>query len=60
MNNTPSYGIVTNKPITCTFCGAQVNGQVIQIQNQNTKQIENICKWVCARCGNLVKMGKVN
>lgn len=59
MDNTPSYNTVTNKPISCTFCGAQINGQVTQVQNSATKQIENICKWVCYRCGNLVKMGKV-
>jgi hypothetical protein len=51
---------VTNKPIGCTFCGASVQGQVTQIQNPYTKQLENICRWVCSRCGNLVKMGKVN
>ena len=60
MNNTPSYNTVTNRPIACTFCGANVSGQVSPIQNQQTKETENICRWVCSRCGNLVKVGKVN
>lgn len=59
MNNNPSYSSVTNKPVGCTFCGAQVQGNVTPVQNPHTKAVENICRWVCARCGNLVKMGKV-
>jgi C4-type Zn-finger protein len=59
MNNNPSYSSVTNKPVGCTFCGAQVQGNVTPIQNPHTKAVESICRWVCARCGNLVKMGKV-
>jgi C4-type Zn-finger protein len=55
MNNT-----VTNKPIGCTFCGANVQGQITQVQNPYTKAVENICRWVCSRCGNLVKTGKVS
>lgn len=59
MNINPSYNTVSNRPIACTFCGAHVNGQVNQVKNSNTQEVENICKWVCSRCGNLVKVGKV-
>ena len=59
MNNT-SYAEVTNRPIPCTFCGAHVAGQVNQVTNPITKITESICRWVCSRCGNLVKMGKVS
>ena len=58
--NTTSYNTVTNRPIACTFCGASVSGKVTPVQNQHTKEVENICRWVCSRCGNLVKMGKTN
>jgi len=59
MTNT-TYTSVVNRPIPCSFCGAQVQGQVNQIPNSATRTTENICRWVCARCGNLVKMGKVS
>jgi hypothetical protein len=58
-NNKPQYQNVTNRAIGCTFCGAQVNGKVNPIQNNRTKEIVNECRWVCSRCGNLVKIGKV-
>lgn len=57
MNTNPN--VVTNKPIGCTFCGAHVQGQVQQVQNPVTKVVENVCRWVCSRCGNLVRMGKL-
>jgi hypothetical protein len=60
MNNQSSYATVANRPIACTFCGAHVQGQVTPIQNPNTKITENVCKWVCSRCNNLVRVGKVN
>jgi hypothetical protein len=56
MNTNPN--VVTNRQIGCTFCGANVQGQVQQVQNPVTKTVENVCRWVCSRCGNLVKMGK--
>ena len=59
MNNT-SYAQVDNRPIACTFCGAHVTGQVNQTTNPITKAVESICRWVCGRCGNLVKVGKVS
>lgn len=58
MNTNPN--VVANRPIGCTFCGAHVQGQVQQVQNPVTKVVENVCRWVCSRCGNLVKMGKVD
>jgi hypothetical protein len=59
MNNNTSYNTVTNVPIGCTFCGAHVSGKVSSVQNPQTKQTESICRWVCSRCGNLVKVGKL-
>ena len=35
---------VTNRPIACTFCGASVSGKVTPVQNQPTKEVENICR----------------
>ena len=55
-----NYSIVNNRPISCTFCGASVHGQVTETLNRATNTTEKICKWVCSRCNNLVKMGKVN
>ena len=52
-NNTPNYPQVTNKPIACTHCGAYVNGRQI-----STPQGDQI-KWICGRCNNLVKIGRV-
>ena len=57
MNTDPN--IVTNKPLGCTFCGSFVQGRVQQVQNPVTKVVENVCRWICQRCGNLVKSGKL-
>ena len=59
MNQNPEYQTLVNKPIACTFCGAQVNGRITENLNPHTKESEKLCKWQCARCGNLVRMGKV-
>jgi hypothetical protein len=59
-NNTPQYQTVENKAIGCTFCGAHVQGKINTVQNPKTKQIVKECRWVCARCNNLVKIGNVN
>ena len=59
MNNIPQYMAVENRPIACSFCSAQVQGRVTPKMDPNTKQNVNECRWVCARCGNLVKVGIV-
>ena len=59
MNNTPQYQSVENKPIGCTFCGSHVIGKVSEKANSRTKEIVKECRWVCSRCGNLVKVGNV-
>lgn len=56
MNNQPT---VNNRPIGCTFCGASVPGRVTSHTDNKTKTVYNECRWVCSRCGNLVKAGKV-
>jgi hypothetical protein len=60
MNNTPQYQTVENRPISCTFCGAQVHGKVNERVDQRTKQVVKECRWACGRCGNIVKIGNVN
>lgn len=57
MHNNTSYNQVTNKPIPCTFCSNTVQGRVLTIK-ENSKDI-NLCKWICGRCGNLIKMGQI-
>lgn len=47
------YNKVSNRPITCIYCGATVVGRV-----QKTPQGEQI-KWICDRCNQLVKVGNV-
>jgi hypothetical protein len=59
MNNTPTYQTVNNRPIGCHFCGAQVNGKIFESINPVTKEPIKECRWICSRCGNLVKIGKV-
>lgn len=59
MNLKPDYQTLTNRPISCTFCGAQVNGRIIENTNLQSKESEKLCKWQCPRCGNLVRVGKV-
>jgi len=59
MNNNYQYQVLENKPIGCTFCGAHVQGKVSQIKNPKTKEVVNECRWICARCGNLSKVGIV-
>lgn len=50
MNYKPQHKPMSNIPIGCTFCGATVQGKVVGEQ----------IRWVCPRCSNLVKVGKVN
>ena len=59
MNNKPQYLAVENRPIACSFCGAHVNGRVTDKQDSSSKEIIKECRWVCGRCGNLVKIGVV-
>jgi radical SAM superfamily enzyme YgiQ (UPF0313 family) len=59
MNNRPQYLTVENKPIACSFCGASVHGKITEQKSYSSKEIIKECRWVCARCGNLVKVGIV-
>jgi hypothetical protein len=59
MNNVPQYQIVQPTPISCTFCGAMVHPKINESIDPQTKQSSKECRWSCARCGNLVKIGKV-
>ena len=58
MENNFSYNTVVNRPIACSFCGIPVHGRVIDVKTVNNAT-EKLCKWICAKCGNLVKVGKV-
>lgn len=57
--NIPQYAIVQPTQISCTFCGAAVQPKINQIENPQTKQVEKEARWSCGRCGNLVKIGRV-
>jgi hypothetical protein len=59
MNNKTEYQSVNNRPIGCHFCGAQVQGRVTESKDPKTNQLSQDCRWVCGRCGNLVKVGKI-
>lgn len=59
MNNKPQYLTVENKPIACSFCGAHVTGRITDKQEPRNKEHIKECRWVCGRCGNLVKIGVV-
>lgn len=56
MKQQSSHLIVTNRPIGCTFCDAQVQGKISPRKDHKGKTI-NECRWVCSRCANLVKVG---
>lgn len=58
MNNTPQYLSVENRPVPCSFCGATVNGKITE-RKDYSKEVIKECRWVCGRCGNLVKVGVV-
>ena len=58
MKNTSSYTQVTNRPIGCSFCDAQIQGRVTP-KKDGTGRVYNECRWVCPRCSNLVKVGVV-
>ena len=59
MNKTPQYQTVENRPIPCNFCGATVNGRIMEHVDQKTKTTIKECKWICARYGNLSKVGNI-
>lgn len=59
MNNIPQYQTVENRPIGCTFCGAQVQGRVTEKKDVKSDESYKECRWICGRCGNLVKVGNV-
>ena len=56
---TPQYQQLANKPIACSFCAAEVRGQVRENYNSLTKQTEKIIHWNCTRCGNVIRRGRI-
>jgi hypothetical protein len=58
MNNSPQYQSVTNRPIGCTFCGATVNGRIVEKKVPQIEQTIKEIHWICNRCGNLVRVGR--
>ena len=60
MNNIPQYQTVENRPISCSFCGAMVQGRITEKVDQRSKQLVKECRWTCGRCGNLSKVGNVH
>ena len=58
-NNKPHYTYVENRPISCQFCGANVQGRIDQKTDPRTKEVVKECRWICARCGQLSKIGTI-
>lgn len=59
-NNKTDYQSLNNKPIGCSFCGAHIQGQIIESRDPRTKKIEKQIRWTCKNCGNLVRIGRPN
>lgn len=57
-NDKPDYQQLSNKPISCTYCGNHVQGKIVENVNLQTKQTEKLIKWNCGRCGNTVRIGR--
>lgn len=51
---------VENRPIPCSFCNATVNGRIIEKASSTSNETTKECRWICSRCGNLVKIGTVS
>ena len=58
-NNKPEYQTLSNTPIGCTFCGAQVQGRIVENYDQRSKKTEKNIRWHCHNCGNIVRIGKL-
>ena len=43
-----------NRPLPCRACGSQVNGR--ESSMQTNKGILHECRWICPRCGCLVRV----
>lgn len=56
----PQYMSVENRPIPCSFCSATVNGRVMEKIDPASKETTKECRWICSRCGNLVKVGTIS
>jgi len=61
MSNKTSYGypILENRPMPCSFCGASINGRVQERKDHTTKEVIKECHWVCTRCGNVSRVGRL-
>lgn len=44
---------IENRPMPCRRCGSMVNGR--EMQYKTPKGLIQECRWVCTRCGNLVR-----
>lgn len=51
---------VENRPISCSFCSATVNGRIMEKIDPTSKETTKECRWICSRCGNLVKIGTIS
>lgn len=54
----PGYQPLSNKPISCHFCGETVRGQIVEVYDPKSKQTDKTIRWNCSRCGNVVRVGK--
>lgn len=58
-NNNYSYPTLTNRPMPCSFCGATVQGKIMERQDPKTKEVIKECHWICGRCGNVTRVGRL-
>lgn len=45
---------IENRPIGCSRCGAMVQGR--ESEMNTSKGILRECRWICPRCGTLVRV----
>jgi|GEM_PF-1921085 len=55
-NTKDGYPVVHNRPISCRNCGTAVQGRITQIRRPDQTIREEV-KWICGKCGSLVKVG---
>lgn len=54
------YQPLNNKPMGCTFCGAHIpRAKIVERKDIKTKEVIKECHWVCGRCNNVSRIGKL-
>jgi hypothetical protein len=59
-NNKVSYQELNNKPMGCMFCGNVIpKARIVERKDPKTKEVIQECHWICGRCGNVSRIGKM-